>query len=288
MSHPPVPENGHAAPESLTVPDRIGKYVLQGVAGQGSMGVVYRAVDPDADRQVALKTIRRDLLEDEDAETHLARFRTEARAAGGLEHPGIAAVVEYGEEREFAYLALEYVEGRTLRECFEQRHGIGVADAADIASQLLEALQYAHERGVWHRDVKPANILVTSAGRVKLTDFGIAHIKSSTQPDPGEILGTAGFVAPELYLGDSFDGRVDLFAAGAVLYQMLSGVPAYVGTADQIMVKVCYETPVPPSTVRSWPALRPFDAIVMRALARRPEDRFATAAEFRDALRQAR
>jgi len=276
-------------PKAITeqTPERLGKYPLLGVIGKGSMGVLYKTVDPHIKRPVALKTIRRDLLEEDGTENFPARFRNEAQAAGGLAHPGIVAVYEYGEDETYAYIAMEYVEGRSLRECFEQRVAFSVAQVVDIVSQLLEALQYAHERGVWHRDVKPANILLMADGRVKVTDFGIARIESSMLTQVGAIMGTPGFIAPEMYLGDSFDSRIDVFAAGVVLYQLLAGAPAYTGTAEKVMFKVCYETPVPPSVAGRLPSLQPFDAVVLRALARDPAERFTTAGQFLQALRDA-
>jgi len=251
------------------------------------MGVIYKSFDPDIKRPVALKTLRRDLVDGDDTEDFPALFRLEAQAAGSLAHPGIVAVYEYGEEGAYAYMAMEYVEGRSLRECLEGRVSFSLAQAVDIVSQLLEALEYAHERGVWHRDVKPANILLMSNGRVKVTDFGIARIESCMLTKLGTIMGTPGFIAPEMYLTDSFDSRIDLFAAGVVLYQLLAGTPPFVGSADKVMFKVCYETPLPPSVAGRLPALRPFDGVVTRALARRPEDRFATAGQFLEALRLA-
>src|ERR1700688_1547935 len=251
------------------------------------MGVIYKSVDPHIKRPVALKTIRRDLLIDEDNDNFSARFRLEAQAAGGLAHPGIVAVYEYGEEGAFAYIAMEYIEGRSLRECFEQKAPFSVAQVVSILSQLLEALQYAHDRGVWHRDIKPANILIMSNGQVKVTDFGIARIESSMLTQVGAIMGTPGFIAPEMYLSDAFDNRIDVFAAGVVLYQLLAGAPPFVGTAEKVMFKVCYETPLPPSVAGRVPSLQPFDAVVLKALAKRPDDRFASAAQFLAALRQA-
>jgi eukaryotic-like serine/threonine-protein kinase len=269
------------------VPERLGKYPLLGVVGKGSMGVVYKSFDPHIKRSVALKTIRRDLLEDDGTENFAARFRNEAQAAGGLAHPGIVAVYEYGEDETYAYIAMEYVEGRSLRECFEQRVAFSVAQVVDVVSQLLEALQYAHERGVWHRDIKPANILVTGNGRVKVTDFGIARIESSMLTHVGAIMGTPGFIAPEMYLGDTFDSRIDVFAAGVVLYQLLAGAPPFTGTAEKVMFKVCYETPVAPSVAGHISSLQPFDGVVLRALARDPAERFTTAAQFLQALKEA-
>src|SRR6266404_1841756 len=268
-------------------PERLGKYPLLSVIGKGSMGIIYKSIDPHIKRPVALKTIRRDLLVDDSNENFSARFRIEAQAAGGLTHPGIVAVYEYGEEGAFAYIAMEYIEGRSLRECFEQKAAFSVAQVVNILSQLLDALQYAHERGVWHRDIKPANILMMSNGQVKVTDFGIARIESSMLTQVGAIMGTPGFIAPEMYLCDAFDSRIDVFAAGVVLYQLLAGAPPFVGTAEKVMFKVCYETPLPPSVAGRLPSLQPFDAVVLKALAKRPDDRFASAAQFLAALRQA-
>lgn len=281
------PKDKASAILEQAVPERLGKYPLLSVIGTGSMGVLYKTFDPHIKRPVALKTIRRDRLNDDATENFSARFRNEAQAAGGLTHPGIVAVYEYGEENAYAFIAMEYVEGRSLRECIEQKVAFSIAHVVDIMSQLLEALQYAHEHGVWHRDIKPANILIMSNGHVKVTDFGIARIESSVLTQVGAIMGTPGFIAPEMYVGDAFDSRIDVFAAGVVLYQLLAGVPPFVGTPEKIMFKVCYETPLPPSVAGRQPSLQAFDAIVLRALARRPEDRFASAAHFREALLQA-
>lgn len=267
--------------------EQLGKYQLLGVIGTGAMGIVYKSVDPHIKRPVALKTIRRELLEEDASENHPARFRREAQAAGNLAHPGIVAVYEYGEEDVYAYIAMEYVEGRSLRECFEQHVAFSLTQIVDMLSQLLEALQYAHARGVWHRDIKPANILLMANGRVKLADFGIARIESSMLTRADAIMGTPGFIAPEMYLSESFDSRIDLFAAGAVLYELLAGAPPFTGSPERVMFKVCYETPALPSVAAHLPAIQPFDAVVMKALARNPAERFATAAQFLEALRLA-
>ena len=268
---------GQAAPE------RLGKYPLLSVIGTGSMGIVYKSFDPQISRAIALKTIRRELLDD-DVENLPARLRIEARAAGTLSHPGIVGVYEYGEAEGYAYIAMEYVEGHSLRDCFERKVRFNTDQAVSIVVQLLKALQHAHEHGVWHRDVKPANILLMSDGQAKVTDFGIARVECPNLAQPEEIMGTPGFIAPEMYLGGMFDHRIDLFAAGVVFYHLLAGVPPFVGTPEKIMFKVCYETPLPPSVVARQPALRPFDAVVLKALARRPEDRFSSAAEFLETL----
>jgi serine/threonine protein kinase len=264
-------------------PERLGKYPLLGIIGTGSMAVVYKSIDPEIGRAVALKTIRRELLDDE-IENFPARFRIEAEAAGALVHPCIVRTYEYGEADGFAYIAMEYVEGHSLRECFESQVRFNSDQAINIVSQLLKALQYAHLHGVWHRDVKPANILLVTDGLIKVTDFGIARVESPNLAQTDSIMGTPGFIAPEMYLGEEFDQRVDLFAVGVVFYQLLTGVAPFAGTPEKIMFKVCYETPLPVSVVARESSLRPFDAVVLKALARRPEDRFSNAAEFLEAL----
>jgi eukaryotic-like serine/threonine-protein kinase len=264
-------------------PERLGKYPLLSIIGTGSMAVVYKSIDPDIGRAVALKTIRRELLDDE-IENYPARLRIEAEAGGALAHPCIVRTYEYGEADGYAYIAMEYVEGHSLRDCFESQVRFNTDQAINIVSQLLKALQYAHLHGVWHRDVKPANILLVTDGLIKVTDFGIARVESLNLAQTDSIMGTPGFIAPEMYLGEAFDQRIDFFAAGVVFYQLLTGIAPFVGTPEKIMFKVCYETPLPPSVVARQASLRPFDAVVLKALVRRPEDRFANAAEFLEAL----
>jgi len=254
------------------------------VIASGAMGVLYESVDLQTRRQTALKVLRRDLPNGADTKGFLAKFRGEALAAAGLDNAGIVSVYDYGEEAGFAYIAMEYVEGRSLRDCLECKAAFSIGDSVDIMSQLLEALQYAHEHGVWHRDIKPANVLITHSGQIKVADFGIARTETSTSDGAEDIMGTPGYIAPETYLSDTFDNRVDVFAAGAVLYQLFAGVPAFVGTAEQIMLQACYEKPLPPSMASGLSALRRYDAVVLRSLARRPEERYSSAADFREAV----
>ena len=266
-------------------PRSLGKYPILGQLGKGAMGVVYKSFDPVIRRPVALKTIRKELLDDEqEAAAFGARFRNEAQAAGRLLHPGIVAVYEYGEDAHFAFIAMEYVEGSSLRQYFERKVRFEERDLVSIMAQLLEALQYAHERGVWHRDIKPANIIIMSNGRVKVADFGIARVESSTLTQVGVVMGTPGFIAPEQYLGLEIDHRVDLFAAGVVLYELLTGMPPFSGSKESVMYKVCHQAPQPPSTLAGDSSYARFDPVVMRALAKRTHDRYASAAEFRSDL----
>lgn len=273
--------------EQRAATERLGKYPLMSVIGTGSMGVVYRSVDPCTQRPVALKTLQRDLLNGPATEEFATRLRVEGEVARRLAHPGIVAVREYGEAWPYTYIAMEYVDGRSLKACLDEGVVFSLSRTVAIMVQLLDALQHAHERGVWHRDVKPSNLLLTREDRVKLTDFGIARMKSPALARLGVIMGTPGYIAPETYLSETYDQRVDVFGAGAVLYLLLAGVPPFVGAAHEIMLKVCYETPRPPSVVACSSFVQPLDAVVMRALARNPGERFASAAQFRAALLQA-
>ena len=265
--------------------DKLGKYEVTEVLGKGAMGVVYRAFDPNIRRTVALKTIRKELIDDDDrAASMLARFKNEAQAAGRLSHPGIVSVYEYGEEGDLAYIAMEYVQGNPLREYFNRGTRFEDRDAISIMAQLLDALAYAHEQGVYHRDVKPANLIVMTNGRLKVADFGIARIDSSNLTQIGAIMGTPGYMAPEQYAGSDVDWRADVFSAGVVFYQLLTGVKPFAGSAESIAYKVCYETPPTPSEVDPERIQAKYDAVVMRAIAKKPEARFATAQAFRTAL----
>jgi eukaryotic-like serine/threonine-protein kinase len=268
-------------------PARLGKYEIQGLVDSGATGVVYRALDPRSKRPLAVRTMRRGLLGDDERASFIARLQHEAQAAARLAHPGIVKVHEFGTDAGTAYVAMEFVEGGNLQRLLEAGRHFDVEEAVDLLSQLLEALQHAHERGIWHRDVKPANILLTTSGRLKLADFGIARLESSAPAPGGAMLGTPGYIAPEVYLGKSCDHRVDLFAAGAIAYRLLADRAPFPGPADDIMYKVCYQTPVQPSVAAGNAALARYDAPIMRALAKRPADRYADAVEFRDALREA-
>jgi serine/threonine protein kinase len=252
------------------------------------MGVVYKSFDPVIRRPVALKTIRKELLSDaKEAAAVGARFRNEAQAAGRLLHPGIVAVYEYAEDAQFAYIAMEYVEGSSLRQYFERKVRFEERDLVSIMAQLLEALQYAHDQGVWHRDIKPANIIIMNNGRIKVADFGIARVESSTLTRVGVLMGTPGFMAPEQYLGKQVDHRVDIFAAGVVFYELLTGTPPFSGSKEGVMYKVCHEAVQPPSVVAGKPELACFDAIALRALAKRRQDRYTSADRFRSELLEA-
>jgi serine/threonine protein kinase len=266
-------------------PFSIGPYLVRGVIGSGAMGVVYLAHDPAIDRPVAIKTIHRRLLESSDSEPNVAaRFRVEAKAAGRLTHRNIVSVYQFGEENDCAYIVMEYVAGRNLRDYIQAPRKLEVSHVLCLMLQLLDGLHYAHERGIVHRDVKPANLLIADDGRLKITDFGIARTESSNLTRGSSVIGSPGYIAPEQYTDRDVDRRVDVFSAGVLLYQMLSGTTPFSGTDEAIMYKIVYEPHKPLNKVMNDTALEPFDAVLDRALAKDPAQRFSSAMAMRTAL----
>ena len=272
-----------------SLPPRLGKYEIVGVLGQGAMGVVYDAIDPHIDRRVAVKAIRAPLLHSaEDEPLVTARFRTEAQAAGRLSHPNIVSIYEYGESGDERFIAMEYVRGVSLFDLLARGTRLPLGDVASVMLQLLDALECAHEQGVWHRDIKPANLLITAEGRLKVTDFGIARIESSDLTLPHIVLGSSGYMAPERYTAGVPDCRVDIFACGVLLYEMLTGQRPYRGNNSQVMFQVLHDEPLAPSKLAiDAPPPPRLDAVVAQAMARDPDARYASAAQMREALRVA-
>ncbi len=269
----------------MTEPQRLGKYEIQSVLGKGAMGVVYKAFDPDIERPVAIKTIRRDMVDPELAVQYMARFRNEAKAAGRLYHPNIVGVYEYGEDDDVAYIAMEYVEGTGLREYLNRRTSFDFGLLVALMSQLLQALEFAHERGVVHRDIKPSNLIVTAQGLLKVADFGVARVDTSNLTAAGVVIGTPSYMSPEQCMGEEVDARSDLFSVGVVLYELVTGERPFRGSVEGIAYQICREEPVSPSKASSLALPEAFDQLVTKALAKRPSARFPTARAFNDALR---
>ena len=264
-------------------PKKLGKYEITGILGRGAMGVVYKAFDPGIARHVALKAIRRDLIGQESAEQAVARFRNEAMAAGRLTHPGIVAIYDYGEDGDTAFIAMEYAEGQGLREYLRARGAIKLSEIAQMMGQLLDALDYAHARGVVHRDIKPANIIITLDSKLKVTDFGIARLDTTNLTQTGMIVGTPSYMAPEQYTGLPVDQRADLFSAGVVLYEMITGMKPFSGSNEVIAYQICHAPHCVPSDID--PSLpRVLDEVINRSLAKKKEERYASAGEFLRAL----
>ncbi len=267
-------------------PLKLGKYEILRELGRGAMGIVYEAFDPTIERTVALKTIRRDQLEGAEAADVIARFQREAKAAGRLNHPNIVSIYDFGDDNNTTFIAMEFVHGRELKSYFEKNERFPMPEIARIMGQLLDALEYSHNYGVVHRDIKPANIIIQPNGQVKVADFGIARIESSQYTQAGTVLGTPAYMSPEQFMGQTVDRRSDIFSAGVVLYQFLTGERPFSGTTTTIMHKVLSVNPPLPS-ILNVQTPKPFDSVIVKAMAKRPDDRFQTAREFADAIRLA-
>ena len=266
--------------------EKLGRYEILSEIGQGAMGVVYKAVDPLIDRTVAIKTINLNLSRDELADFE-ERFNREAKSAGRLNHPNIVTIYDVGRADHVAFMAMEYLEGRELKEIIAAGEEMQPDRVAEIISQVADGLAFAHDHGIVHRDIKPANIMVLRNGRVKITDFGIAKMSSGSRTQIGIILGSPKYMSPEQVAGEPVDGRSDIFSLGTVLYELLTGKSAFGGedcTLTTIMYRVLNETPVSPTNVKpSIPVA--FNYIVARALAKSPENRYQSAREMANDLR---
>ncbi len=270
---------------STTQPLSIGRYRVLNVLGRGAMGVVYLGYDEAIDRQVAIKTIHRRLLDEDGDQEWLERFRREVRAAGRCLHPNIVTVFEYGEVEGTPYIVMEYVQGRELRDYLKERQPLPLDSAVAIIVQVLNALSHAHAHGVVHRDIKPANVIVLADGQVKVTDFGIARMDASSDlTQAGMMVGTPSYMAPEQFRDQHPDHRADLYAAGVVLFELLTGVRPFSGrNASELMCQVLTESPQRVTQLN--PALpAELDAVLNRALAKDPGQRFQEARAFIAAL----
>ena len=265
----------------------LGRYRILGELGRGAMGVVYRAVDPLIEREVALKTLHAELPEDVIDEVRI-RFLREARSAGRLSHPNIVTIFDVGQEGGAAYIAMELLEGRSLHQMLKERQRIPFHTAADIVAQVADALHHAHQFSIVHRDVKPANVVVAPSGRAKLTDFGVAYVPASDVTQTGSALGSPRYMAPEQVLGQPFDARADIFSLGVVLYELLTRRTPFEWPGDTtvfaLMQRIAGE-PHPPLRQIDPQIPAGFDRIMDRALAKRPQDRYQSAAEFASDLR---
>jgi serine/threonine-protein kinase len=268
-----------------------GRYELDGIVGRGGMAEVYRARDIRLDRIVAIKTLRADLARDQ---IFQARFRREAQSAASLNHPSIVAVYDTGEDMATGvpvpYIVMEFVDGRTVRDLLQDGHRLLPERSLEIIDGVLRALDYSHQAGIVHRDIKPGNVMVTRNGDVKVMDFGIARAMSdaqATMTQTAQVIGTAQYLSPEQARGERVDSRSDLYSTGCLLYELLTGRPPFTGDSP---VAIAYqhvrENPVPPSRVDpDVPAWA--DAIVLKAMAKSPADRYQTAADMRADLQRA-
>ena len=261
------------------------RYSIVSRIGSGGMADVYCAQDLQLGRKVALKLLYRRFAEDTE---FVERFKREASAAAGLQHPNVVGVYDRGEWDGTYYIAMEYLEGRSLKQILQEEGTLPPDRAIDIVVQILRAARFAHQRGVIHRDMKPHNVILDSEGRAKVTDFGIARAGASDMTETGSIMGTAQYLSPEQAQGHAVSAQSDLYAIGIVLYELLTGRVPFDGDSPvTIALKQVSELPVPPSPYN--PAVpQELDAIVLRALEKDPARRFADAEEFIAALEQAK
>src|SRR5712691_6434314 len=273
-------------------PKTLGRYQLGRVLGKGAMGSVCEALDPKLHRKVAIKTILMGQLDEETARDFSVRFEREARAVARLNHPNIVQVYDFGEEGDTAYLVMELIDGKELKSALTTGRPFGRKECVRIMCELLDALDFAHVAKVIHRDIKPANVMFDSQGRTKLTDFGVARVTdadrtSAERTQAGTVVGTPAYMSPEQLQGLPIDRRTDVFSAGVILYQFLTGQKPFTGEgAWTVQKKIVQDDPPAPSSINV--ALSPeFDRVVAKALAKDPNQRFATAREFAEALRRA-
>jgi eukaryotic-like serine/threonine-protein kinase len=262
-----------------------GRYRVIKRLGSGGMADVYCAEDSQLGRRVAVKMLHRRFAEDQQ---FVERFRREASSAAGLQHPNIVGIFDRGEWDGTYYIAMEYVEGRTLKDIIREKGPAPPEAAVDITLQILRAARFAHKRGIVHRDIKPHNVLIDQDGRVRVTDFGIARAGTSDMTETGSIMGTAQYLSPEQAQGRPVDARSDLYSIGIVLYELLTGtVPFDADSPVTVALKQVNETPIPPR--ERVPEIPPaLDAIVLRAMEKDPARRFADADEFIAALEAGR
>src|SRR5688572_17848213 len=270
----------------------LGRYNIERTLGKGAMGVVYEGLDPKLNRRVAIKTILKSHLDPDTAKDYSMRFSREAQAVARLNHPHIVQVYDFAEEGEIAYLVMEFIHGKELKNFFDANERFDIREAVRIMCELLDALDFAHNAGVIHRDIKPANIMLDSQGRTKLTDFGVARVQDvdrthAERTQAGTMVGTPAYMSPEQITGGNIDKRTDVFSAGIILYQFLTGEKPFTGGgAWTIAKKIIQEDPPLPSSLNN--AVTPFfDAVVNKALSKNPQTRYQSAKDFAVALRRA-
>jgi serine/threonine protein kinase len=265
----------------------IGRYQIAAQIGRGAVGTVYRALDPVLERTVAIKVLNPDLPEDTIAEMK-ARFVREARSAGRLNHPNIVTVYDADVAGDVAYIAMEYLEGQSLQQLMQSGARLPFDRIADIVAQVAEGLDYAGRFGIVHRDIKPANIMVSPAGLAKITDFGVARVPASSMTQAGKILGSPKYIPPEQILEQPIDPRADIFSLGVVLYELLAGKTPFEQPEVDVLSLLdrIVKEPVVPVSKQKPELPAGVDAIIERALAKEPAQRFQRAGELAQRLRE--
>ncbi len=265
---------------------KIGKYEIQGELGSGGMGIVYKGWDPAINREVAIKGVRKYALPEDERESVLYRFRQEAQAVGRLVHPRIVQIYDFIEDENAAYIIMELVHGKTLSQHLAAKEIFGLREVAQIIAQTLDGIGYAHSQGVVHRDMKSANVMINNDGRIKINDFGIARIDTSTLTKVGDLIGTPSYMSPEQFSGGEVGRLSDLYSIGVIAYELLTGRRPFTGRLAEIMQQVMNATPPSPSLYNQ--KISPeIDKVVAKAMAKDPANRYQTANEFSDAFKAA-
>ncbi|MCH7689793.1 MAG: protein kinase [candidate division Zixibacteria bacterium] len=270
--------NSTPQPTDIT---KLGRYEVSGILGKGAMGQVYMGKDPAINRPIALKTIRLDFVTDKNEMAELKeRLHREAQAAGRLSHPNIVTIYDVGSEGDLQYIAMEYLEGQTLEEMIKRKVKFNYRIIAQIIVQICAAMDYAHKQGIVHRDIKPANIMIRSDYRVKVMDFGIARVESSSMTKTGIAMGTPNYISPEQLKGQHVDNKADIFSLGVVMYEMLLGKRPFKGeNITSLIYSIIHTEPEKPSSINPQIPLL-FDHVVLRALKKDPKERYQNALEI--------
>lgn len=265
---------------------KLGKYKITGILGKGAMGIVYKALDPDIDRKVAIKTIRFDLISDEsESEELIKRFMREAQSAGKLTHPNIITIYDVGREKDMTYIVMQYIEGSSLQKMISSGEKFSTQDVIQLMDRICSALDYAHNNGIVHRDIKPANILMDKEGKPYIVDFGVARIETSTLTEAGTTIGTPSYMSPEQVMGKKVDRRSDIFSLGSILYELLTGRRAFQAQSiTTVIYKIINEEPPALAEVKKGLPVG-FEHIIGKALAKDPDERYKTCTQLAADLR---